>query len=154
MCAILSAELDEWDEDDLEDERSISFQSFTKILKRLQDSCADLSGRDVFQQSSLAVLTPAAFISIAAEAQPPDTAALRRFSISRSLRASDLQKAVDMASREAGTSRPISAGKHYTQLFLFEMTKVTWRFYSFAIFRGQRSAFDVDVQRQKNWKIK
>lgn len=123
MCGILSAELDEWDEDDLEDERSIPFQSFTKILNRLQDTCAELSGRDAFQQSTLATLTPADFISIAVETRPPDTAASRRFSISRGLRSTDLHKAVDMASREAGTSRPISAGKHHTLRVLFQLTK-------------------------------
>jgi hypothetical protein len=114
MCGIILAELDEWDEDDLEDERSITFHSFTKILKRLQDTCAELSGREVFQQTSLAVLTPADFVSIAVETQPPDTAASRRFSISRVVRSTDLHKVAGMASREAGTSRPVSAGKHHT----------------------------------------
>jgi hypothetical protein len=154
MCGILSAELDEWDEDDLEDERSIPFQSFTKILKRLQDTCAELSGRDVFQQSTLATLTPADFISMAIETRPPGTAASRHFSISRGLRSIELHKDVDMASREAGTSRPISAGKHHTLRVLFQLTKkITSSFCSIAVFRGQRSTFGVDVHHQKNWKI-
>ena len=121
MCGCLSADLDDWEYDDLEDgtTRGMNARSFASVLKRLQDACTEISGLSAFQGSALAAVHPSDFSVIAIDAKSAQGASLQRRGESRTSvtphsRGSKSSQKEEIR-QEAGDLRSIEAGM---QLFL------------------------------------
>ena len=131
----IAAEFEGFDDDDSEYGlgRGINSQLFSKILKRLQDACAEYCGCAVFQASLLAAVTPADYVTIAACFKPPNTASTRYSETAHNQVRKDLQNADDRTAKDHGNLLPISAGKHQHHCYV--------TFVSFHIFCFSTSIF-------------
>jgi hypothetical protein len=138
-CGCISAEFDGLDDDDLEYGLALGIgpQLFSKILKRLQDACAEYCGPAVFQASLLAAVTPSDFVTIAICYKPPNTASNRYWELRASATPHNqvrkhLQNTDDQTSKDTGNLLPISAGKHHFALsVLEEISHLSLQYFNF-----------------------
>lgn len=117
MCGCLSADLDEWEEDGIEEHRGMNFPTFANVLKRLQDNCKEISGLGAFQESPLAAVVPSDFSAISVDSKSAQAAQQRRgesrASVTPHSRGSKDSVKEDNKSRNAaGDLRSIEASKY------------------------------------------
>ncbi len=110
----MAAELEGWDDDELENGlgRGITSDCFARILKRLHNTCIELSGSVAFQASTLAAVTSLDFVSIPYDIKQINAASTRS-GISRDSGSPPSWKGNIDDHTEAVNVRSIAAGKPY-----------------------------------------
>ena len=119
MCGCVSADVDEWEEDEIEDgaNRGLNFPTFVNVLKRVQDACKEISGPAAFHASPLSAVAPSDFSAIASDTKSVQAASQRRgesrASVTPHSRGSKGSLKEESRSRnEAGNLRSIEASKY------------------------------------------